>query len=161
MIILIRGASNAGKTMLAYALGAALIQKRRIMRLDGDEFRDLMGNHDYSDAGRERNLRDAAELALRTDDKFTVIICSFMCPKRAQVERFLSGTDGMEVFLTSDRGPKHEGSAVVMDPPGKSAMLIRTDGLDDLYAVAYQRIIQLALEKTFALPTSGTNGEGI
>jgi len=81
MVILITGKAGAGKTHYSKELAKELIdQGEKVVVLDGDELRDQTGNKDFTDKGREENLRKAADLAAEFErDGFTVI-CAFIAP---------------------------------------------------------------------------------
>jgi len=82
MIILFFGQPASGKTTLANALydeiwgesgGAAV-------RIDGDLWREITKNTDYSKEGRVRNLKGAFDMALYLEKSDYVPILSFVTP---------------------------------------------------------------------------------
>ena len=84
MVILVTGKQGAGKTHHADLLANELMNESNdVYRIDGDSFRELTGNNDYTDAGRIRNLMDAAQLAAEYEKKGYIVILSFIAPVKA------------------------------------------------------------------------------
>jgi len=81
MVYLITGKAGAGKTHYAQALLAELITKST-MFIDGDKLREETGNHDYSDEGRMRNLKDAALMAQRAEGEGKIVAVAMIAPRK-------------------------------------------------------------------------------
>ena len=83
MVILITGKANSGKTHYATELQREMVGDGFIVEhIDGDDFRKIKGNNDYSDEGRMRNLKDAAERAAELENEGYIVLCSFIAPKK-------------------------------------------------------------------------------
>jgi len=82
MVILVTGKAGAGKTHYAreYIRERMGINKTDTAWLDGDKFRRRTGNQDFSEGGRERNLRAAAIKAAKFEEEGLLVICSFVAP---------------------------------------------------------------------------------
>jgi len=84
MVYLITGKAGAGKSKYSNNLAAELREEgKRVYVLDGDEWRNKQGNHDYSDEGRLENLMSAAEFAQEMETAGITVIVAFISPKRA------------------------------------------------------------------------------
>ena len=84
MIYLITGKAGAGKSHYSRALAAELIlEGKRVVVLDGDEFRKETGNEDYSDQGRIDNLMGAAKIAADLEEQGFIVIMAFIAPREA------------------------------------------------------------------------------
>lgn len=84
MVILITGKAGAGKTHYAAQFANELKNSngQHIAHIDGDIFRQQMGNQEYTDKGRYKNLMQAARKAAEYEKKGFLVICSFIAPKR-------------------------------------------------------------------------------
>jgi len=83
MVYLVTGKRNAGKTHYAITLASELrAVGKDVISIDGDEYRAVMSNKDYSDEGRLRNLIGAAVLAQGYEKQGYVVILSFVAPKQ-------------------------------------------------------------------------------
>ena len=83
MVYLVTGKSGAGKTHYAETLAAELeLAGHSVAVVDGDVLRTKRKNTDFTDAGRVRNLMDAAEIAADLDAEGNIVICAFVSPKR-------------------------------------------------------------------------------
>ena len=84
MVILITGKKDSGKTHYARTLKEELeAEKFNVTWIDGDVFRKETGNKDYTDEGRRKNLRDAAEKAAHWESKGHVVLVSFIAPRKS------------------------------------------------------------------------------
>jgi len=82
MVILITGKAGAGKTHYGVALYKELKEEGiKAVHLDGDVFRSVKQNQDFSDEGRIKNLTEAAEVAAALEKQGNVVIMSFIAPK--------------------------------------------------------------------------------
>jgi adenylylsulfate kinase-like enzyme len=83
MVFLITGKPGSGKSHYALRLSKDYNSKgNQVIWLDGDAFRNAHGNFDFSDAGREDNLRLAADQAAEYESRGFIVICSFVSPKK-------------------------------------------------------------------------------
>jgi len=83
MVYLITGRANAGKTTYAIRLTEELASMgHRVLRLDGDDFRRDRDNQDFSDAGRLKNLMEAAEAARKAELDGFIVVMAFIAPLR-------------------------------------------------------------------------------
>jgi adenylate kinase family enzyme len=104
MIIWITGQHNAGKTTLAKALQLEIkLHGYSVLHIDGDQWRDVWNDHDYSEEGRLRNVRRAMAVAELFEDESTIVICSFISPNRAQREWLKSMGRTLEVYVYTTR----------------------------------------------------------
>ncbi|MBN2197035.1 MAG: adenylyl-sulfate kinase [Polyangiaceae bacterium] len=83
------GLSGSGKSTVAAAVEAALIQRRILSyRLDGDNMRHgLNSNLGFSAEDREENVRRVGEVAKLFADAGLVVLASFISPYRADREK--------------------------------------------------------------------------
>ena len=83
MVYLITGKSGAGKTHYAHAMAQDLLDKKiSVQVIDGDAFRLEIGNQDYSNSGRLKNLMAAARQAQHSERMGNVVIMAFIAPKK-------------------------------------------------------------------------------
>jgi len=83
MVILITGKAGAGKTHYASKLVEEYQEKHMpAMMVDGDSFRKEKNNQEFTDAGRIKNLMDAAKSAAEYEKKHIVMALSFIAPKK-------------------------------------------------------------------------------
>ena len=83
MIYLITGKAGAGKTHYATKLIEELqIDKEKVIMIDGDEYREKTSNHDYSLAGRTKNLMGAATLAKDFEEEGYIVVMAFVAPNK-------------------------------------------------------------------------------
>lgn len=78
MVILITGKSGSGKSTHAKKLAEELrAAGLKVQVLDGDVFRAMMGNDDFTDLGRHRNLKAMAETAqmIEANRRMAVVAC--------------------------------------------------------------------------------------
>jgi len=88
MVILITGKAGAGKTTYAARLEEELVREGlRVARIDADDFRRQRQNKDYTDEGRWRNLKDAAEFAYELEKGGYTVLMSFIAPKKEWRDR--------------------------------------------------------------------------
>lgn len=83
IVLLITGKAGAGKTTYSQRLLKELVDDGiNAVLIDGDEYRKLTGNEDYTDAGRVANLMNAASEAQRHEVNGCVVIMAFIMPKK-------------------------------------------------------------------------------
>ncbi|NVK42158.1 MAG: adenylyl-sulfate kinase [Oceanospirillaceae bacterium] len=82
-IIWLYGLSGAGKSTIAQEAQLILKSyKKSCFILDGDDLRTgLNSDLDFTEQGREENLRRAAEVAILLSRTCDVVICTFITPK--------------------------------------------------------------------------------
>lgn len=109
-IIWITGQPGAGKS----TIGRALLSELKSAGLttymvDGDDLRALTANADYSQAGREANIRRAQDIALYLSRQGCVVIVAVVAPFRWLREEFKQRANVKEVYVhTSEvRGREH------------------------------------------------------
>lgn len=77
--------------------------------VDGDDLRALTANADYSQAGREANIRRAQDIALYLSRQGRVAIVAVVAPFRWLREEFKERAEVREVYVhtTEIRGREH------------------------------------------------------
>jgi len=90
MIILLYGQPASGKTTLANRLCEDVILPFFFhIKIDGDRWRDVTNNKDYSKEGRLRNLKGAFDMALYLEKEGFTPILSFVTPYQ-ELRNYLS-----------------------------------------------------------------------
>jgi adenylylsulfate kinase-like enzyme len=79
MIILLYGQPASGKTTLSNEL-IRIYDKHDAIQIDGDKWRDVTKNKDYSREGRNRNLKGAFDMAIYLERAGYMSILSFVTP---------------------------------------------------------------------------------
>jgi adenylylsulfate kinase len=104
MIILLYGQPASGKTTLANKLKEDIENHTMI---DGDRWRDVTQNKDYSKEGRLRNLKGAFDMALYLEKEGFTPILSFVTPYQ-ELRSYLSENANKlyQIYLkySEDRG---------------------------------------------------------
>ena len=109
MIILFYGQPASGKTTLAdqFYENALLEKPVFFIKIDGDKWREITKNKDYSKEGRINNLKGAFNMALYLEDLGFTPVLSFVTPYR-ELRRYLrENAKGLvEIYLkySGDRG---------------------------------------------------------
>ena len=114
MIILFFGQPASGKTTLANAYKKINLQHPdyleediRLVSIDGDRWRDITQNKDYSKEGRLRNLKGAFDMALYLEKEGYTPILSFVTPYEELREYLLNNAQKLvQIYLeyNEDRG---------------------------------------------------------
>jgi adenylylsulfate kinase-like enzyme len=100
MIYWFTGQPGAGKTTLAIALKSVLLKRGSpVVHLDGEFLRDLMGNRDFSEVGRIRNIKAAQQLAAKLHADGIAVAASFVSPYRNIREEFKRNGDVLEIYV--------------------------------------------------------------
>lgn len=108
MIILLYGQPASGKTTLSNKL-KVMLAPQNIIQIDGDKWRDITKNKDYSKEGRNRNLKGAFDMALYLEREGFVPILSFVTPYE-EYRKYLANNSErfVEIYLfyneDEDRG---------------------------------------------------------
>lgn len=91
IVILICGKSGAGKTFHAKRLAEELRSSGMMVQiLDGDAFRGMMGNKDFSGVGRYKNLKAMSETAQMIEANGRTAIVACMAPMKSLREMMRS-----------------------------------------------------------------------
>ena len=119
MIYVLYGQPGSGKTTLADCLRDHLIKK--IVRsavfspklpviIDGDEFREVFNNKDYSREGRENNIRSANTIAtyISKVESKDVILAMVNPYEKIRKELKSNNSDVIEIYLKTNRPIKKE-----------------------------------------------------
>lgn len=137
MILLLYGQPASGKTTLAESLKSHAPDRddspMGMMAIDGDRWRAVTGNTDYSREGRMRNLRAAFDMALYLEREGFFVVLSFVTPYEEMREHLRSRAMCFrEAFLVygGDRG---RNSYFVQDfeEPGTDVLRLDTGRLSE------------------------------
>jgi adenylylsulfate kinase-like enzyme len=80
MILLLFGQPASGKT----TLGKKIAHEFAGINIDGDKWRDITDNKDYSREGRARNLINAFNMALYLESEGHFVVISMVAPYKEQ-----------------------------------------------------------------------------
>jgi len=119
MIYWFTGQPGAGKTTLALALKKELVARGHVtVHLDGDLLRIVTDNHDFSTAGRMKNIRAAQALAARLHEDGAWIVAAFVSPFRAVREEFKRHPEVLEIYVhTTETRGREKYFAESYEPP--------------------------------------------
>ena len=127
MIILLFGQPASGKTTLANKF-----EYDNQILIDGDRWRDITQNKDYSKEGRLRNLKGAFDMALYLEKEGFLPILSFVTPYE-ELRQYLNEKSSalVQIYLTynTDRG-RNSYFATEFDQPSGSYLHLDTSELD-------------------------------
>jgi len=108
MIILFYGQPTSGKTTLANALHEHIWVKSlgATIKIDGDKWRDVTKNKDYSKEGRMKNLKSAFDMAIYLERDDYIPILSFVTPYEELRQYLCDNSNLVEIYLecSEDRG---------------------------------------------------------
>ena len=125
MIIWITGQPASGKTTLANKLIQCFVYQSYTI-IDGDTFRQLTENHDYSEKGRRLNIERMMITALEHDRYYDYVIVAAVSPFKDQRDWIKTKANVKEIYLTSSR--QREGRMVdYYSPPTNNYLHIDTD----------------------------------
>ena len=142
MIYWFTGQPGSGKTTLAMALKSAL-QKRGhpVVHLDGEFLRELMGNKDFSETGRIRNIKAAQQLATKLQSDGIDVVASFVSPYRAIREELKRTGQVLEIYLhTTEIRGKEAYFVANFEPPQQDFLDIDTTNVS--VEACLQKILQ-------------------
>jgi adenylylsulfate kinase len=100
MIVLLYGQPASGKTTLADLLVPHF--PPNTMRMDGDVWREITQNKDYSKEGRMRNLKSAYDMAIYLSRSGFVSLMSFVSPYEELRQYLRDNSNLIEIYLTYD-----------------------------------------------------------
>lgn len=124
MVILFFGQPASGKTTLANALYDDVWADSlcAAVKIDGDRWRDVTKNKDYSKEGRMRNLKGAFDMALYLEKDDYIPILSFVTPYE-ELRTYLreNAKNLIEIYLeySGDRGRNQNFATDFEKPTGK------------------------------------------
>ena len=130
MIFLIFGQPASGKTTLAEKLNEGLSEGVKTVLIDGDRWREVSDNFDYSREGRIANLKSAFNMAIYLNMYDFVPILSFVCPYEELRQYLRSKAETIEIYLTynEDRG-RNMRFATDFEEPTSNCLRINTSEL--------------------------------
>lgn len=106
MIVLFFGQPASGKTTLAQAYIKENVSCKYV-HIDGDKWRDITKNKDYSKEGRMRNLKGAFDMAIYLEKEGFTPILSFVTPYQELRNYLLQNSANLyQIYLSYnlDRG---------------------------------------------------------
>ena len=107
MIYLLYGQPGSGKTTLGKLLAEHL---QTPFVIDGDEFRGMFENNNYSVIGRQENIKNANAVATYLNKKSTHVVICLVSPYEHLRKELRSNNEGqvIEILLMSDRELRKE-----------------------------------------------------
>ena len=125
MIYWFTGQPSSGKTTLGNKLYKFLKTEKRnwrrdVFHIDGDDLRKLTVNKDYSDKGRETNIRNAQMIAEYAHNNGCDVVVSVVAPFRKLREEFKDkiSTDIAEIYLhTTEKRERYKFRAKDYEAP--------------------------------------------
>ena len=116
MIYWFTGQPSSGKTTLGTKLHRFLQTEKRnwrtsVFHIDGDDLRKLTVNKDYSDKGRENNIRTAQTMAEYIHNNDCDVVVSLVSPFRELREELKEkiGEDIVEIYVhTSEKRERYK-----------------------------------------------------
>ena len=133
MIYWFTGQPGAGKTTLADMLKEELEKGRnfvyKVLRIDGDDMRELFSNKDYTIKGRVENISTAQCIAHYLHNQDKDVIVSLVSPYIDQREDFkkLLGDNLKEIYVhTSDKRERDNFKSIAYTPPQSNFIDIDT-----------------------------------
>jgi adenylylsulfate kinase len=130
MIILFLGQPASGKTTLADELYKRIWHESLFaaIRIDGDKWRDVTKNKDYSKEGRVKNLKAAFDMAIYLEKDGYIPILSFVTPYE-ELRNYLKENSNylIQIYLTynEDRG-RNNNFAIDFEEPSDCLLKINT-----------------------------------
>jgi adenylylsulfate kinase len=132
MIYWFTGQPGSGKTTLALAVQKELRRRgHAVVFLDGDTFRIITLNKDYSTDGRLKNIRAAQLLAAKIHEDGVWVVASFVSPYRDLREEFKQRPEVREIYVhTSETRGRENYFVEGYEPPLENFVDIDTTGAD-------------------------------
>ena len=128
MIILFFGQPSSGKTTLADALASEF--NNYFIRLDGDIWRDITENKDYSKQGRLANLKSAFDMAIYLEKLGHHSILSFVTPYESARKYLRNKSNLVEIYLEYNEERERSGySANDFELPKTKCLKLNTSEL--------------------------------
>jgi adenylylsulfate kinase len=132
MIVLFFGQPASGKTTIADFFVDTIQREGNyfydFIRIDGDKWRDITKNKDYTKEGRERNLKGAFDMALYLETQDFIPVLSFVTPYE-DLRKYLHDNCGelMTIYLeySEDRG-RNMNFAIDFEEPMEYDLKINT-----------------------------------
>jgi len=149
---MITGQPESGKSTLARALQYKLkLRGCQTILLDGDMWRDMTLNKDYTEHGRRLNLSSAYQTALLLEIDY-VVIMAFVAPYRDMRERIKAITSVAEVYTVRPVEVKHKDRQVAdYEPPERNyVMVVMTRPIDAVVHEVLEYVVRLGLDDTKA-----------
>lgn len=157
MIILIFGQPASGKTTLAHEIKRAQVFYDTIL-IDGDRWRDITKNKDFSKQGRVYNLRGAFNMALFLEKEGYTPILSFVTPYQ-ELRDYLkdNAEDLIQVYLeyNEDRG-RNNNFAKDFEEPIEGVLRLNTSEASILNC--YYQILKYVYEEKSRRQHAAENG---
>ena len=147
MIYWFTGQPSSGKTTLGNKLYKFLKTEKRnwsrdVFHIDGDDLRQLSVNKDYSDKGRETNIRNAQMIAEYAHNNGCDVVVSVVAPFRKLREEFKDkiSTDIAEIYLhTTEKRERYKFRAKDYEAP--EINFIDIDTTEDSPDISFSKII--------------------
>ena len=147
MIYWFTGQPSSGKTTLGTKLHRFLQTEKRnwrksVFHIDGDDLRKLTSNKDYSDSGRENNIRTAQTMAQYIHNNDCDVVVSLVAPFRALREELKEkmGEDMVEIYVhTTERRERYKYR--VRDYEAPEINFIDVDTTTDSPDISFSKII--------------------
>lgn len=103
MVVLLVGGPGVGKTTIAKALQKEVANSAVV---DGDEVRDITGNHSYTLFNRGRNMNDAFKIARSLESETRLVIISLQAPLKELRKKLLNSEDVVVLIKNSGYNSK-------------------------------------------------------
>lgn len=147
MIYWFTGQPSSGKTTLGNKLYKFLKTEKRnwrrdVFHIDGDDLRKLTVNKDYSDKGRETNIRNAQMIAEYVHNNGCDVVVSVVAPFRKLREEFKDklSSDIVEIYLhTTEKRERYKFRAKDYEAP--EINFIDIDTTEDSPDISFSKII--------------------
>ena len=148
MIYWFTGQPSAGKTTLGTKLHRFLKTEKRnrrrdVFHLDGDNLRELTVNKDYTDKGRETNIRNAQMIAEYLHNNGCDVVVSLVAPYRWLREEFkerIGDKEFSEFYVhTTEKRERNKYHTQDYEPP--EIEFIDVDTTKDSPDISFSKII--------------------
>jgi adenylylsulfate kinase-like enzyme len=126
MVILLFGQPASGKTLLADRLVPHF--SHNLVRIDGDVWREVTENKDYSKEGRIRNLKGAFDMGIYLSKSGMISLMSFVAPYQELRTYLSSKTKTIQIYLNykGERGRSNYFAKDFEEPDMKDCLCIDT-----------------------------------